>query len=346
MKLIFTSLIAFCLALLIACDQPGAPATEAKFYAFGTEIDISLWGVDIETANEMVTILEAGFSNINDTWHAWQPSTLSEINQAISESRPIPIEPNVEALIRQAKQLAQQSDHLFNPAAGKLFELWGFHQDDWFISHSPPSAADIQTWLNAKPTMDNIYLDNGKLWCDNPSVKLGFGAFAKGHAVNIAMNILKEQGIGNAIVNIGGDLQAIGQHGNRPWNIGIRHPRQPGMIASIALREGESVFTSGDYERFFEYNGSRYAHILDPRIGAPATQAQSVTVLHHNPVEADAAATALFVAGNDWPKIAIAMEVNSVMVIRENGHLEMSPKMAQRIQLMEKDHVITIRKLF
>ncbi len=334
-----------CLSLLIACNPPEQPAQHAKFYAFGTEIDISLWGVNEETANNTVATLEAGFSNINNTWHAWQPSTLTTINDAIREGVPIPIESDVEALIRQAKTLAQQSNNLFNPAAGKLFELWGFHRDDWFESHPPPNAIDIQAWLDAETTMNNIYLDNGKLWCDNPAVKLGFGAFAKGHAVDIAINILKEQGIGNAIVNIGGDLRAIGRHGNRPWRIGIRHPKQDGMIAMLSLKEGESVFTSGDYERFFEYNGSRYAHILDPRTGAPAIESSSVTVLHDNAAEADAAATALFVAGQDWPEIAQAMGIKSVMVIRANGNIEMSSAMAHRIALVEKEQTIIIRDL-
>ena len=74
--------------------------------------------------------------------------------------------------------------------------------------------------------------------------------------------------------------------------IGIRHPRTTGMLASIALRGDESVFTSGDYERFFEYEGTRYPHILDPRTAYPAKDATSVTVLHTNAAEADAAATA------------------------------------------------------
>lgn len=330
-------------SLLMACTNQEQSTQHAKFYAFGTEIEISLWGIDEATANNTVATLEAGFSNVNNTWHAWQPSTLTTINQAISEGEPIPIDSDVEALIRQAQKLAQQSEHLFNPAAGKLFELWGFHRDNWFESHPPPSAEDIQTWLNSDATMDNIYFDKGNLWCDNPNVKLGFGAFAKGHAVDIAINILKEQGIGNAIVNIGGDLRAIGQHGKRPWRIGIRHPRQEGMIASVALKEGESIFTSGDYERFFEFNGSRYAHILDPRTGSPAVDSQSVTVLHSNAAEADAAATALFVAGEDWPRIATKVGIDAVMVIRANGDIEMSSRMAQRIELVEKKQTIIIR---
>ena len=344
MRLIYTFLILMSVVLISACDSD-RPAQHAKFYAFGTEIDISIWGVDEESANKTVAALEAGFTNINNTWHAWQPSTLTEINKAISLGDPISIEPDIEALIRQATNLANASAHLFNPAAGKLFEIWGFHRDDWFESHPPPSAKDIQAWLDSAPSMNNIYLDNGKLWSDNQEVKLGFGAFAKGHAVDIAIDILKQQGIGNAIVNIGGDLRAIGKHGNRPWNIGIRHPRQEGMIASISLQEGESVFTSGDYERFFEYNGVRYAHILDPRTGAPATDASSVTVLHHNAAEADAAATALFVAGKGWPKIAASMGIDAVMVVLVDGKIEMSAKMANRIQLVKKDQSIHIRDL-
>jgi len=176
-------------------------------------------------------------------------------------------------------------------------------------------------------------------------VKLGFGGFAKGFAVDAAITALQQQGINDAIVNIGGDLRAIGSHGERPWVIGIRHPRQAGMIASIILKDDESVFTSGDYERFFQYDGKRYPHIIDPRSGHPADQATSVTVLHTNASLADAAATALFVAGDNWPKIAHSMGVEHVMLVRPDGGIEMSPKMTDRVKLLSKQKPVIIRHI-
>jgi thiamine biosynthesis lipoprotein len=328
--------------VLTACDNEPR-ARQATFYAFGTEVDVSLFGVDDLTANSTVDVLEQTFSSVNDTWHAWQPSTLTRINKAIASGQTIPIQDDVAQLIILASSLASKSHHLFNPAAGKLFELWGFHQDDWFESHPPPSKEQINSWLASSPTMEDIHIENGELSSCDSTVKLGFGAFAKGFAVDKAIAALQQQGIKDAIVNIGGDLRAIGSHGKRPWVIGIRHPRQDGIIASIALHGDESVFTSGDYERFFIYEGKRYPHIIDPRTGYPADETMSVTVLHSNASLADAAATALFVAGDDWPTIAKSMGVEHVMLVKPDGQIEMSPKMVDRIQLINNHKPVIIR---
>ena len=185
--------------------------------------------------------------------------------------------------------------------------------------------------------MADIVIKDGVLHSKNSHAKLGFGGFVKGFAVDDAIASLQKLGINNALVNIGGDLRAIGMPGKRPWVIGIRHPRQDGMIASIPLQHGESVFTSGDYERFFEFKGSRYPHILDPRTGWPADQAISVTVLHDNASIADAAATALFIAGDNWPNVAKKMGILHVMLIKPNGDIELSPKMYQRIKFFNEN---------
>lgn len=343
MKLSTLFLVCFTL-FLSACDSE--PQTrQAKFFAFGTEIDVSLYDVDAETANKTIDVLELAFSNVNNDWHAWQPSTLTTINKAISEGKSITIEADTAQLIELAKKLATDSQHLFNPAAGKLFELWGFHQDNWFESHPPPNKTEINEWVSQLPTMANIHINDGELSSSNTLVKLGFGGFAKGFAVDEAIEALKKQGISNAIVNIGGDLRAIGSHGQRPWIIGIRHPRQNGMIASIALKGDESIFTSGDYERFFQYEGKRYPHIIDPRTGYPADQATSVTVLHSNASLADAAATALFVAGDDWPSIAASMNIDRVMLVRPDGQIELSPLMEERVRLIGSTKPAIIRAL-
>lgn len=248
-------------------------------------------------------------------------------------------------MINQAQSMATNSQHLFNPAAGKLFELWGYHADNWFESRPPPNEEAINNWLQLIPTMEDITIVEGELSSANTKVKLGFGGFAKGYAVDTAIAALQQQGIQNAIVNIGGDLRAIGSHGERPWVIGIRHPRKEGMLASIALKHDESVFSSGDYERFFEYEGTRYPHIIDPRTGYPAKDATSVTVLHTNAAEADAAATALFVAGNDWPQVAATMGIDHVMLARPDGKVELSPKMKERVRLIDKNQTPIIREV-
>ncbi|HET8806988.1 MAG TPA: FAD:protein FMN transferase [Methylophaga sp.] len=337
------SLILLCLCLLTACGEQ--PAQTAKIYAFGTEIDISIYGEDEATFERAVSQLEETFSDVNNLWHAWQPSVLTRINDAISTGAKIAVDDNVAGVIGQAQQLARDSNHLFNPAAGQLFTLWGYEQDDWFTSRPPPTQTEINEWLAANPTMDDIVIENGQLHSINPMAKLGFGGFAKGYAVDAAIKVLKAENIDNAIVNIGGDLRAIGQHGNRPWNIGIRHPRQDGVLASVTVQDDESVFSSGDYERYFEYQGKRYPHIMDPRTGYPADQAMSVTVIDSNAARADASATALFVAGDDWPQLAAKLGLKHVMLMTDEGILEMSPAMAERVKLINYQDEPVLREI-
>ena len=332
-------------SLISACGD-SERARQAKFFAFGTEIDVSLYGVDNQTAENTVDALEAAFNNVNNTWHAWQPSTLTRINDAIASGEPIQVEADVAAVITQAAEYAQDSRHLFNPAAGKLFEVWGYHQDNWFESRPPPSQESIDVWLHAAPTMQAIHIEDGTLASDNKMVKLGFGGFAKGTAVDAAINALKQLDIENAIINIGGDLRAIGSHGDRPWRIGIRHPRKEGgMMASVAIDHDQSVFTSGDYERYFTYEGKRYPHIIDPRTGYPATETISVTVIHQQAARADAAATALVVAGAEWPQIAASMGIDHVMLMRADGHIEMTPAMAEQVRLIDPSQQPLIRQI-
>ncbi len=332
-------------SLISACGD-SERARQAKFFAFGTEIDVSLYGVDNQTAENTVDALEAAFNNVNNTWHAWQPSTLTRINDAIANGEPIEVEADVAAVITQAAEYAQDSRHLFNPAAGKLFEVWGYHQDNWFESRPPPSQESIDVWLHAAPTMQAIHIEDGTLASDNKMVKLGFGGFAKGTAVDAAINALKQLDIENAIINIGGDLRAIGSHGDRPWRIGIRHPRKEGgMMASVAIDHDQSVFTSGDYERYFTYEGKRYPHIIDPRTGYPATETISVTVIHQQAARADAAATALVVAGAEWPQIAASMGIDHVMLMRADGHIEMTPAMAEQVRLIDPSQQPLIRQI-
>jgi len=111
-------------------------------------------------------------------------------------------------------------------------------------------------------------------------MELDFGGIGKEYAVDRAATLLAEAGIGAALVNLGGDLRAVGRRADgEPWRLGIAHPRETGkVLAGIALHEG-ALATSGDYERFFEIDGQRYCHILDPRSGWPAQGWQSISVV-------------------------------------------------------------------
>jgi len=319
-------------AVLTGCSNTGT-VFQDRFFALGTLIEVSIYGVDPALATRASAQIEQDLLTMHSNWHAWQPGALSITNEQLATLKPFTPDPAVLPLLQEAGRLSQLSNGLFNPAIGKLIALWGFHDNALPIGSIPDSNA-ITALVQQAPGVNNVTFTGTQLVNHNPAVSYDLGAFAKGYAIDRTIERLREFGIQNAIVNAGGDLRAIGQHGDRPWRIGIRHPRQKGILASIELAGDASVFTSGDYERFFEVDGKRYHHIIDPRSGWPANKTTSVTVIHDNAAMADAASTALFVAGpDDWIEIARNMHIELVMLIDTDGIIHMTPAMQSRISL-------------
>ena len=324
-----------CILLLLlaasGCDEPKDPAFHDQFFAFGTLIEVSLYGVDPQSAESISKEIEQDVIDMHASWHAWQPSVLSSLNEQLSAPEPTAIEPSILPLLKEAGRLSQSSSGLFNPVIGKLIALWGFHDNALPVGTLPDSTA-IKELLEQAPAVTDITIGDTLISSVNPSVAYDFGGFAKGYAIDRAIDHLRKSNIQNAIINAGGDLRAIGQHGDRPWRIGIRHPRENTILASIEVSGDASVFTSGDYERFFEVDGKRYHHIIDPRTGYPASSTTSVTVIHSDAATADAAATALFVAGPDqWLSTARNMGIRYVMLIDKQGTIHINPAMQSRI---------------
>ncbi len=320
--------------LLAACSDPPQVRTE-QMLAFGTLVQITVVGVPDKLADQAFGEARESLDFMHSAWHPWKPGPMGRTNQLLATGGWFSANPSVLPLIAPARRLERASHGLFNPTLGKLEALWGFHTDERPADQRPPSPAAIAALLKQAPSMEDVQLEGIRMRGTNPAVQLDVGGFAKGLAVDRVIDRFRELGIRNAIVNAGGDLRAIGRHGDRPWRIGIRNPRGEGVIASLQVSGDESVFTSGDYERYFIYKGKRYHHILDPRTGYPARGAVSVTVIHPDATTADAAATALMVAGPDqWQAIARSMGVKDVMLVDEAGKVHMTPSMARRVQLL------------
>jgi len=326
-------LVALITLLPAGCEQQEQVIT-TKFLAFGTLIDLSIAGVSREQAEKATTAIEKDFAWMHKSWHAWDPGPLGRTNRLISEGVTFATPPSVLELIKQGIQLSIESDHLFNPAIGNLIDAWGFHSDDP-AGHRPPDPEKLAELLQQNPRMTDLVLDGINLHSTNASVKLDFGAFGKGFGIDLAIDHLRQLGIKSAIINAGGDLRAIGSPMGRPWKIAIRHPSGTGVLASLEVSSDESVFTSGDYERNFNWKGKRYHHIIDPRTGYPAVGTKSVTVIHPNAATADAAATALFVAGPDnWYRIAKKMGIKYVLLIDSENKVYMNPAMKKRVSFV------------
>ena len=325
---------------LMSCsaDKPPELLYKHQFYVFGTMVGISIFGLPDAQAKKAAETIEQDFQEMHKNWHAWNPSSpLMEVNRAIAAGKSIEInDPTLLHMLNISKKYYTETEGLFNPSIGKLIEIWGFHQDE-MPKGAPPSKEELAKILAQKASMDDITLEGKMLSSRNPNVYLDFGAIGKGYAVDLAIEHLQKLGVQNAIVNAGGNLKAIGKRGGYPWQIGIRHPDGTKVLAAISIEKEESVITSGDYERYREFEGKHYSHILDPRTGQSAQEFTSVTVIDKNGALADAASTALTIAGvKDWYNIAKKLGVKYVMLMDREGTVYLNPAMVERIQFDPK----------
>ncbi len=334
----FWLLLVLCFSLVLhACEKHANKEYKRTILAFGTLIEITLFNTDEQTANKAFEQLEKDYQYYHEAWSPWLPGALSTVNTKIQTQARFDISPEVTPLIQFSKQLFDSSYGLFNPAIGNLINLWAMHKHDQ-PGIMPPDNKQIAELVAQQAKMSDVEIDGTRLTSRNPNVQFNFGAYAKGYAIDLSMDYLKSVGIESAVINAGGDLRVMGYHGKRPWRIGINHPRTQGVIAWLDADANDSIFTSGDYERYYMFRGRRYHHILDPRTGYPARGTSSVTVIHDNAGVADAAATALFVAGPErWHGIARSMGIRYVMLITTDGSIHMNPAMAKRIHLTNSE---------
>mgnify|MGYP000206243231 FL=1 len=332
MKLARTSLWLLLLWTLAACNPP--PLHQQQAYVFGTLVEVSVHGAPEAQARQAATAVLARFDELHRQLHAWQPSELSRLNAALARGERATVTPELVAMLRDAQALSNQSDDLFNPAIGGLIALWGFHADT--PQSRVPDAVAIRNWVSKQPRMADLAIGKDSISSRNPAVQLDLGGYAKGHALDDAAVILKKHGIKNALVNIGGNVIALGAHGDRPWRVGIQHPRKPGTLATLDLKDGEAIGTSGDYQRYFEVAGRRYSHLIDPRSGWPASTMQSVTVLvdgEQSGTRSDALSKPLFIDGAEWlADRAARLGVSDYLAVDSAGQIHVSPAMQARLR--------------
>ena len=305
-----------------------------RWYSFGTLVDVTVVDADANRLNAALKALALEFNRRNIEWHPWKAGAMQNINRALSRGESILIDDHLAKMVTEIKLLHASSMGAFNPTIGKAVSLWGFHgqqNENW----SPPQEQLIQSWLKHHPTADDLLLDGNKLSSRNTSVQLDLGGYAKGYALDLGLDLLQAAGIENAIINAGGDLVTLGNQGDRPWQIAIRHPQQQGEIAWLETEGREAVFTSGNYERFHEKDGKRYTHIIHPKTGRPVTEIASASVILNNGARADAAATALVVNGiQSWRQTAVSMGIELAMIVDEQGQVQMTEGMKSRVKLI------------
>jgi thiamine biosynthesis lipoprotein len=189
--------------------------------------------------------------------------------------------------------------------------------------------------------MRDVVIDGIEFYSKNPDVQIDLGGYAKGFALDLAANYLREQGVKSALINIGGNIIAIGMHGNQPWRVGIQHPRKSGALATLELHDGEAIGTSGDYQRYFMVGDVRYCHLINPRSGFPMQGVQAVTILTHGPhagTLSDAASKPLFISGsNGWREAATQMNLTEAMLVDAQGNVHLTAALQKRLEFTDRN---------
>ncbi|MDH4233580.1 MAG: FAD:protein FMN transferase [Gallionella sp.] len=328
--------LGFALCLLGCGKEP--PPYQEQGYVFGTLVDVSVYGEPEPRARQAVSEVMREFQRLHDMLHAWQPSELSDLNAAFARGESMAISAELVTILQDATKFSQQSQGVFNPAIGGLVQLWGFHGDEFKTAE--PDEKLIRQLVAANPQMSDIKILRGRAESTNKYVQLDLGGYAKGYALDRAAELLRKQGIRNALVNIGGNVMAIGKHGSRPWRVGIQHPRKPGALAAMDLHDGEAIGTSGDYQRYFTQGNVRYCHVIDPRSGYPMQGVQAVTILTrgaHAGVLSDVASKPLFIAGaRGWRAAAMQMNLPEAMLVDGQGIIHLTAALQKRLEFTDK----------
>ena len=329
------------LALLACTREP--PIYQQQSYVFGTLVDVTIAGEEEARAKQLIGQVLADFDRMHRTLHAWKTSDLSRLNAAFARGEKGPVSPELAGILRDAAALSAQSDGAFNPAIGKLIKLWGFQNDEFLPVRPDPSV--LAALVKAAPGMGDIAVKDGHAYSRNRAVQLDLGGYAKGYALDVAAATLRAQGVKGALINIGGNILALGDRGGRPWRVGVQHPRKPSAIATLELKDGEAVGTSGDYQRFFELDGKRYCHIIDPRSGYPVQGVQAVTVVippgRLAGTLSDVASKPLFIAGAaGWRAAAQRMGIGQALLVDARGEIYLTAAMKKRLVFTEKALVV------
>lgn len=333
--------VLLCTQFLCSCSRD---TQSHQFFVFGTMVDIKLVADNQQLEQQVVTEIHQQFRDMHRDLHAWKPGPLVRLNRCLASGQWCEVAPDTAQLIMESTVWTERSNGLFDPGIGALVSLWGFHTDDYPITDPPPNRNSVDALVRSQPSVLHLRWNaQGQVRSTNTTTQLDFGGFAKGVAVDKAVEIAAEAGVTDLIANAGGDLRAVGSDHGRPWRIAIRRAFGDGHLGGILTDGDDAIFTSGVYQRYGEFDGERYAHIIDPSTGQPVSELLSATVIADSGAAADAAATALVVAGpGGWRDIARQLAIDEALVVTGDGKVYATAAMAGRLVDIPDDVTIMV----
>jgi len=261
----------------------------------GSRFDITVVADDEAQGEAYIDWAVAEITRIEKLISSWDPNSQTSAINANAGKQPVKVDRELIELIQRAIAISKLTDGAFDISYASMDKIWKF-------DGSMTAMPDAQTITNSveKVGFQNIVIDPeaSTVFLKKEGMKIGFGAIGKGYAADKAKQLLIEKGVSAGIINASGDMNTWGKQTNgNPWKVAITNPLDKNKVFALLPIVNSAVVTSGDYEKYVTFNGTRYAHIIDPRTGYPATGIISATVFAPKAELADALATSVFVMG-------------------------------------------------
>jgi len=290
---------------------------ERAFFVMGTILEFRLYCKNKEACDKAILEAYSEVKRLDDIFSNYKnDSVLSRVNSFAGDGR-ISVPPDFIELTSRAIFFSGLTDGAFDITVGKAVEIWRQSEEKSLLPNRVEleRAQDCIGFEKIK-----LYPQEKQIELKSPCLSLDFGGIGKGYALDRAVRILRSYGVNRGIVNFGGNIYAMqpppGEYG---WDVGIRHPRDEDEVLTLLKVEDVAVSTSGDYERYFEVNGRRFSHIIDPRDGLPVESVPSVTVIAKDATDADALSTAFSVMKRDKAiRFIEGLKDVGVMIVRED----------------------------
>jgi len=268
-----------CLIIFSFINKAEKPPATAELYAMDTIVDIKIYGDNKETIlKEIIKKIEEINSYVDD----------------FSPNSDVTVHSETVAIIEKAMELAHNTNGVFNPLITPLSQIWGFRDKNYRI----PSEKEIEDALNLVDYND-VIINKDTVFLKKEGEALDLGGIAKGYTLDCLKEILDKMNGERALINIGGNILLYGTPPGKQWKIGIKNPREDGIIGTLNIEGTKFISTSGDYERFFTKDNKRYCHLINPFNGYPADKIFSVTVVSDKGYYGDALSTAFFIIGKN-----------------------------------------------
>ncbi len=301
------------------------PAAVADWFGeaidlMGTRVSVELWHDDEVVAARLIDDVLNEYRRIDRLMSTYKDDSEISLVNAEAAERPVVVGAELYAIVARALELSAASDGAFDIS----YESVGYLYD--FRERRRPTAAEIDAGLPAvNYRLVELDADAGTIRFGAAGMRINLGGIAKGYAVARGAEILRAAGVRHALLNAGGDTRVVGDRNGAPWMVGIRHPRADDAVMTRLPLVDESISTSGDYERFFDEDGRRYHHIINPATGEPTNGILSVTVIGPDSMLTDGLSTTLFVLGVDRGLALIEdFESYEAIIVDAGGELRYS----------------------